>query len=936
MTLGDDLSERLENRMADYTSRQERRKAMQNTTGKHSKNNKYKKSLFKRILLTLVLAVLFIGLAGSLAVAIIIHHAPPLDESKLKIASTNEIYGVNGNGKNVVLATTGSQNHIYAPMNKIPQVVRDAVVSVEDARFYHHFGIDPIRIGGSVVANFKNGFGSQGASTIDQQLIKLSYLTPQKTLTRKIQEAYLAVKLDRVYTKDQILEMYLNKINYNEGAYGIATAAQTYFGLSLNHLKDISLAQAAMLAGIPNLPAYYDPISHPDNAKQRRDLVLDMMVKNHKITQAQADQAKKVSIKDMLKNRPTGNGKAGQNQDYEVIDYIKDNYVGKGKEISNKTWSQGGLKISTTFSQLAQNKVTALLNDDKNFAGTKQNLQAGIAIVDTKTGGILALGGRRHYNPTDYSFATHGGNQIGSTAKPIFAYGPAIEYLKWPTTHITDDSPHDYSSGQTIHDWDSLYMGKISIEQALYMSRNIPAVRTLQQVSSQEGDKKVIDFANNLGMGINSLNESYAIGSYSDVSPLQMASAYAAFGNDGIYNKAHALTSIVYPDGRKVSFNHEQHPAMKNYTAFMITQMLKQVISNPQGTYAGPNLSGYTVAGKSGSSNAGPDLQKKYHISDYNLNQGYLDSWFDAYTPDISVSVWNGYDLNGVDPNSSSDMQKDGVLLLSPGEKRISNELAGKLILSLASRNTPEWKQPSSVAKVSIERDTGLVATANTPSSNIITGYYVKGTEPTQQSTKYQEVDAPTGFRALYNTSNHSVTLNWNYGKTNNISFEVSQKINGSYQTLSNTDNKTMTVQRLTPGQTYNFAVKAIFTDTNGSNTQESDAATVTIKIPSDDTQSAPKNDNSANDNQNNPDTNKNNSDTSKNNPATNPSDSQGNDDTNQPQNNNGNQNSGSGDQQNSNPNNDQGSNPSGQAIPPKPGTNSTTQSNQSNNNRNH
>ncbi|GGE39074.1 penicillin-binding protein 1A/1B [Pullulanibacillus camelliae] len=893
--------------MADYTSRQERRKAMQNNKGKNKKNNKKKKSLFKRILLTLVLVVLFMALAGSIAVAIIIHNAPTLDESKLKIASTNEIYGVNENGKNVVLATTGSQNRIYAPIDKIPQVVKDAVVSVEDARFYHHFGIDPVRIGGSVVANVKNGFGSQGASTIDQQLIKLSYLTPKKTLTRKIQEAYLAVKLDREYTKDQILEMYLNKINYNEGAYGVATAAKTYFGLSLNQLNDISLAQAAMLAGIPNLPAYYDPITHPDNAKKRRDLVLDMMVKNHKITQAQADKAKKVTIKEMLKNRPKGNEKTNQKQDYEVIDYIKDKYVGKGKEISDKTWAQGGLKIYTTFSELAQNKVTELLNDDSNFANTKKNMQAGIAIVDTKTGGILALGGRRHYNPTDYSFATHGGNQIGSTAKPIFAYGPAIEYMKWPTTQMTDDSPLKYSSGQDIHDWDGRYLGKMTIERALYMSRNVPAVRTLQEVSDQEGDKKIIDFANKLGMGIKSLNESYAIGSYSGVSPLQMATAYAAFGNGGIYNEAHALKSIVYPDGRKVSFDHDQHPAMKDYTAFMITQMLKQVISNPEGTYGGPSLAGYTVAGKSGSSNAGPELQKQYNISDSDLNSGYLDSWFDAYTPDISLSVWNGYDLGGVDPNSSSDMQKDGVLLLTPAEKHISNVLAGKLILALASRSTPDWKQPSSVAKVSVEKDTGLVASSNTPSSDIITGYYVKGTEPTKQSTKYQKIDAPTSLKATYNEDDQSVTLTWKYGKTSNISFEVSQKFNGDYQTLDNTDDKSITVHHLEPGQTYDFSVKAIYTDSDEANTKESDAATVTIKIPSDDDLDANKEDSD-----------------------THSSDSQ-NDNNNQQQNNNDNSDQNSGDQQNNNDKdqgNNQGDNDSDQSQPDQNSSSSDDNSN--------
>jgi penicillin-binding protein 1A len=804
--------------MSDYKSRQERRKATSNKKG-----NRKKKSIFKKVLLSLILIFLFIGLAGSIAAAIIISNAPPLDPSKLKEQAATRIYYADGS----LMETVGSKNRIYAPIDKIPDVLKNAVISVEDARFYSHHGIDPIRIGGSIIANITEGFGAEGASTIDQQLIKRSYLTPKKTLTRKIQEAYLAIKLDREYSKDKILEMYLNKIFYGERSYGVATAAYTYFGLDLDHLDQMSLSQAALLAGIPNRPTDFDPITHPDNAIKRRNVVLDAMVNNGIITQEQADKAKKVTIKEMLKNRPNN----GSNDDdhYAVVDMLKQLYVDTGK-IDKDQWSQGGLRIYTTIDKKAQKTVEQLLNNDANFEGTKDNFQAGIAVTDTQNGSILAIGGGVNYQyGTNWALAGSTekgtGNQIGSTAKPIVDYGPAIEYLKWPTSYILDDSPHSYTGGRSVSDWDDRYLGKMTMKLALAKSRNVPAVRALQAVDKEAGVNSVQKFTSKLGVTLKNFNESYALGSFT-ANPLQMASAYATFGNNGIYNAPHAIKYIEYPDGRKVKFDHENHIAMHDYTAYMITDMLKEVVVKGVGTYSGPSLSGYTVAGKSGSSNPGPEAQKRYHLTDNEMNRGYLDSWFVGYTPKITTAVWTGYD-------QSADVKNKGYVLMSLTEKHISNNLFGDVIRSLASTNTPDWKQPKSVVKVSVEKDTGLLASDLTPKDDIMSALFVRGTEPTKVSTKYQKLEAPKKVKATYNKDKQTITLSWDYDRKDNISFEIGEMFNGQFQPLANTQDHKIDISNLNPGQTYEFSVTAIYVDPNDeSKNKKSDPATVSIQLP--------------------------------------------------------------------------------------------------------
>jgi len=278
-----------------------------------------------------------------------------------------------------------------------------------------------------------------------------------------------------------------------------------------------------------------------------------------------------------------------------------------------------------------------------------------------------------------------------------------------------------------------------------------------------------------------------------------------------------------------VKFDHTNHIAMHDYTAYMITDMLKEVIDN--GTYNGPSLSGYAVAGKSGSSNPGPDAQKRYHLTQRQMDIGYLDSWFVGYTPKITAAVWVGYDQTASVKNGESK----GYVLMTPQEKGISAKLFGKIIRNVASPNTPDWKQPKSVVRVLVEKDTGLLASDFTPKDQIMSALFVRGSEPNKVSTKYQILDSPKNLKAKYDKNSQTVTLSWDYNKTDNITFEVAQNVNGQSQILATTKDHQIVVNNLNPGDTYNFTITAVYTDTSDeSNNQRSDPANVSIQIPGD------------------------------------------------------------------------------------------------------
>ena len=490
---------------------------------------------FKRIIIA-VFAVGVLTLVGGAGLfAYYVSKAPDLDEELLKDPISSEFYDKNGE----LFATIGiDEKRKYINYEDTPEDMVDAIIATEDARFFDHFGIDLRRIGGAVIANLRDRGFSQGASTITQQVIKNSFFSNEKKLERKAQEAWLAIQLERKYDKEEIFEMYFNKILMSGTTYGFGTAAEYFYGKE--NLNELSLDEMALLAGMPQSPNNYNPVKHPESAEKRRNIVLGLMVQHGKITQAQADEAKLADVS------------AGLLPEEERNEMFTTEYGAFLDVVLSEIETNGdynllseGVKVYTTLDPEAQKIVEDVMNNDANFP--TEQIQSGVAVIDTKTGAISAIGGGRNYGNREFNFAYDlTSRSPGSTIKPLIDYGPAFEYLKWSTGETLVDEPINYTgSSQTITNWDSRYNGTMTLRKALYTSRNVPAVKTLREV----GMDNAKEFLGNLGIKAKELVESDALGGGKvSMSPIQMAASYAAFGNGGRYTDAHSITKIVYRD----------------------------------------------------------------------------------------------------------------------------------------------------------------------------------------------------------------------------------------------------------------------------------------------------------------------------------------------------------------------------------------------------
>jgi penicillin-binding protein 1A len=616
-----------------YRYRQERKQAEKTRQNQQRKNKPNKKqSLLKKVLIFfLVLGVVSMGI-GAVTFAVMIKDSPKLDPSKLVDPLSTKFYDKNGN----FLYEYGKEKRTKIQYAQVPKMLEHAFIATEDTHFYEHHGID---IKGTARAIFKNltgDFGSQGGSTITQQVIKNSFLSPQKTIKRKVQEWSLAYQLEQKYSKHQILMMYLNKIYLGDGAYGVATAAKIYYGIDANHLDKLTLPESAMLAGLPQSPSVYDPTKpeHLKAATNRRNIVLGAMYKQGYITKKQMQDAIKVPVTAGLVPKTNQQG-----MPYEAfLDAAVKDVEGKLKDVDI---SKDGLSIYTTIDPKAQDYADKIMNTNTIIYYPNANFQGAFVFLDTKTGEVRAIGsGRNDYQASfrGNNFAIDINRQPGSTFKPIFDYGPAIENLKWSTAHQMDDHEVTYSNGQSISNWDHQYHGMLSIRTALQWSYNIPALLTLREV----GLDRAQNFAENLGITFTNkkVYESYAIGS-NTVNPLEMAGAYSAFGNNGVYNKPHFVSKVVYPDGRVVNLTPKPKPVMHDYTAYLVTDMLRTVVNSGTGKTA--NVPGLDVAGKTGTTNFDEKTRARYGYPSSAVN----DSWFAGYTPQYTMAVWTGYSKNG-------------------------------------------------------------------------------------------------------------------------------------------------------------------------------------------------------------------------------------------------------------------------------------------------
>ncbi|WP_235848419.1 penicillin-binding protein 1A [Litchfieldia alkalitelluris] len=781
-----------------YRSREERRVA----TNKSKKRKKSKAGVVKRILIVLFAIGIIAMLAGATTFYVMAKDAPPLDEALLKDPISSKVLDKNGDK----IFEFGVEKRTYVSIDKIPEDLKNAVIAIEDARFYEHHGLDVIRLFGAVIANFQEGFGAEGASTISQQVIKNSFLSPEKKLKRKAQELWLAFQLENKYSKDQILEMYLNKIYYGVGnTHGVAKAAEIYFGKSLSELE---LHEAALIAGLGQNPGIHNPFTNPEGAENRRNVVLNQMVNHGFITSEQAAESKLVAVEDTI---------VDSQPEAQPIEAFLDQVKIEIAELGDIDVYTAGLTIHTSFDPDAQEYIDELLTSNETVVFPNEELQAGIALTDTKTGEILALGGGRHQSETKRrNFALEANNQPGSTIKPILDYAPAVEYLNWSTYEQIVDEPYTYSDGKPINNYDNKHRGQISLRTAIADSRNIPALKALQAV----GVEKARQFAVSLGIPFDEpINEAYSIGGTSEgISPLQMAGAYGALGNKGNYIKPHAVKKVVYPDDTEVITAPSAEVAMKDSTAFIVTDVLKSVmVSGGTGTTA--NVPGLHIAGKTGTTNYTQEEKQNYGVPP----GGVPDAWFTGYTPNYTVAIWTGY----------SDNKK--WLSGRDGETKISQYLFKNLITFLTEdEEKPDYEVPNSVVRVAVERGSNpaKLPSEYTPKDQIVTEYFVKGTEPTSQSDRYNKLAVPSNLNVAYDQETNQISLTWSYpeDKLENVSFEVKESIDeGPFKVISTSKELSVIINEPIPEAIYRYQVIAI-SDENEEN--RSEPASTQIEVP--------------------------------------------------------------------------------------------------------
>ncbi|MFC7370552.1 PBP1A family penicillin-binding protein [Fictibacillus iocasae] len=775
----------------DYQSRQERRKSLQD-----SKPAKKKKRTvnWKR---TAIAAVLIFGLLSVLTVGAIAATSPKLDPKKLETPVSSKIYDMNGEE---VSMFSGSEKRIKVKINEVPPQVQNAFIATEDVRFRKHFGVDIRRLFGATLANVKEGFGAEGASTITQQVVKNTLLTDEKSLTRKIREAYLAIQLEQKYSKDQILEMYLNKIFFGQGAWGVATASKVYFDKELDELE---VHEAALLAGLPKAPSTYNPFENPEQAEQRRNVVLSLMEKHGLITKEEAQKAKNIPVKESLRE-----GKVQEASKYDAYLAQVAKEIEKMEGMEDVNVFTDGLKIYTNLDPKAQEATETVLKN--KLEGENKHLQSGVTLIDTQTGAIRAVGSGRGVKMSSY-FASGIERQPGSTIKPVLDYGPAIENFQWNTGYILKDTPVEVN-GATINNYNDRNVGDISMRQALVESKNTTAVRAFLEV----GEDKALDFANKLGMNLDNAFPSYAIGGFNKgISPLKLAGSYAAFGNEGVYNKPTTIRKIVFADGEELKNESEPKAAMKDYTAYMITDMLKDVMTRGTGTKA--NVPSLNLAGKTGTTN----FDKKTINETGMPSDATKDAWMAGYTTTYTAAVWTGYE-------QLKDGETKEPLYLDGRTQHFSKEIFRDIMSQINHKGT-DFKKPSSVIEVALEKGSGKRASEFTPDEEKRYELFVKGANIPEVSDEYEKPAGIEGLEAKYEEKKNQIKVKWNYKGKKGVVFKVSASLDeGPMQELSTLKDKKFNVPNVIPGGSYTFQIIAVDEETGTA----SEPATTSITIP--------------------------------------------------------------------------------------------------------
>ncbi len=691
-----------------------------------------------------LLVVLIILIAGSTAAFIYVSQCakglPDISKLSFSPEQSSQIFDYKGN---LITNVYAFENRVYVPLDKISDVAKKAVIAEEDERFYQHGALDYKGIMRALWEDLRYGKVVQGGSTITQQLARSLFLTQERTIKRKVKEALLAIELEKKFTKDQILEMYLNEVYFGAGAYGIESAAETYFG---KHASELTLPEAAMLAGVIKAPSDINPFVSLKAAKEAQKIVLAKMADVGYISEKEAEDAYNTPLKFAKKKE------VGDNMGY-VIDYVKQKVAEKFGE---KMLYEGGLKIYTTIRPELQKAGTEAINDvltkaeddgifpkgKKNHLGVIQP-QSSLLALDTKTGAVLAMVGGRDYNNTKYNrvFAL---KQPGSSFK-IFDYTSAIAAGSLTPSSIILSAPYQVKTVTGVwkpHEWigENKYFGDMNVYRALALSSNICAAKVSQRI----GLNTVIYFARKFGITTPlKPYPSIAIGSF-EVKQIEMADAYAALGAGGVRHPPYVIEKIVSPNGQ-VLYQHKDNSyrVVSPQVAYIMNKIFSYVMS----TEVNARIKGLPAAGKTGSTD------------------NWNDAWFDGYTPNISVSVWVGPDSKEVTfpgvlnagmrfpamiwhkfmlkamnefPKDDFAKPKDGLTVArvydNSGYRTGGNaSQKGTTVYSFLPDAVPPLDiRANGLVTVKVCKDSGLLAPPDCPKDLIEERTYIKGTEPTK------------------------------------------------------------------------------------------------------------------------------------------------------------------------------------------------------------
>ena len=707
---------------------------------KVKKDKKIKNSKIGYYILIAITSLAIIFLLAIIAFGLyIIVKAPAFDPDKLYEKEASIIYFSNGE----IMATLGTsvgddtvEKREKVTYDELSQVFIDALIATEDSRFFQHNGFDLFRFLKASFGQLMGNSDAGGASTLTMQVEKNTWIdstcTGSEGSIRNISDTYMAkFKVEKNYTKNEIIEFYVNDNCLGGRIYGVKEAAEYYFGKSVGNL---SLPEAAMIAGLFQAPTAYDPYVYPDNANARKNVVLNLMLRHGYITKEECETAKSIDIQDLLVNSNTSSVSEYQGAVDTIVKEIINKYGVSPYDVS--------MEIYSTIDKSKQDVINKFYNEELGYEFKDEKIQVGISMINNNTGAMIAVGaGRNKDRELGFNYATEIDSHPGSTAKPIFEYGPGIEYLKWSTyTPFFDEDDIAYSSGQVISNWNNQYDGLVTLKYALSKSKNTVALQAFQTI---DNDLKY-NFATSLGITPETtdgyLHEAHAVGGFNGVTPTELAGAYSAFANGGYFTEPYTVNKIVYRDtGEVVEPKHKREKVMSPQTAYMITTILFNV------TPSSVRVSGTQIATKTGTSSYDDKALKEYGVPSSTIR----DSWVATYSPDYTLSFWYGYD----------ELYSDYYNTMSSSTNN-RNKIQGVLLNNLFEKNS-KFTNPGGISSVKVELETipAQLASEYTPDNLVETHLFIKGTEPSEVSPRFAKLSDPTDLNVI--ETNNGATLSW-------------------------------------------------------------------------------------------------------------------------------------------------------------------------------